>query len=45
MLTQFAEIPSLINSMNSSIHPDTWDTFKDFCSYEQSVLPLDGLEA
>jgi hypothetical protein len=45
MLAQFAELPDLINSMNSSIPHDVETALNGFCGYEQRVLPLDGLEA
>jgi hypothetical protein len=45
MLTQFAEMPQLINGMNGSIPGDVKSALDGFCRYEQTVLPLDGLEA
>jgi hypothetical protein len=45
MLVQFAELPDLINSMNGSIPHNVEGALNGFCSYEQHVLPLDGLEA
>lgn len=45
MFLQFAEMPQLINSMNSSIPRDVSAALEGFCNYERRVLPLDGLEA
>jgi hypothetical protein len=45
MLTQFAEMPELMNGMNSSIPDHARAALEEFCLYEQKVLPLDGLEA
>ena len=45
MLTQFAEMPTLINAMKGSIPEGVKSALDGFCSYEQTTLPLDGLEA
>jgi hypothetical protein len=45
MLTQFVEMPQVMNNLSQSISKDTHDALQGFCNYEQRVLPLDGLEA
>jgi hypothetical protein len=45
MLTQFAEMPQLMNNLSQSISKDVYNALQRFCKYEQNVLPLDGLEA
>jgi hypothetical protein len=45
MLTQFAEMPQVMNNLSQSISKDVYDALQGFCDYEQNVLPLDGLEA
>jgi len=45
MLVQFAEMPQLINSFNTSVPKNTADALDRFYRYEQRVLTLDGLEA